>query len=238
MPYPVVSRAEARRFLIASFDGQSQSLPPVRTMNDGAEEDWEDIAELLFAKLFELTQKNDGQDKTIGGSAFEIAAAPVIHQILPRHLALADPEFWTWLVIYYGKPLVEWRYGESKNLKNFGVGGSTENFIFRLWLRAEIASDPAKPNDYSLAAIGDIDFWRSHIFRQRFTDATNFLRAWLNFQFPPEKAGKPRLKILEIRQLVSHIKRARTNLMFEIMTEERASEFIETEWAKLAASSE
>ena len=39
----------------------------------------------------------------------------------------------------------------------------------------------------------------------------------------------------DIRALAKHLKRARSNLMFELMSEHRASQFIENEWKRLAS---
>lgn len=238
MSYPVISRVDARNYLMASGeDVAAPPSPPIRMVAEGTDEDWESIASTVVAALSDLTNTVTEKDKEIGGSAFEIAASPIVHRLLPAHPALADPEFWMWLAITYGKEIVEWRYGGKADRKNFGVGGAGENFFYRLWLRAEIAYDPDNADEYELAKFGDIDFWRSHLFRQGYADARIFARALLKYQFPAEQARKPRLKTLEIRDLAKRLKRARTNLMFEIMNEPRAREFIEKEWATLAAPS-
>jgi hypothetical protein len=170
----------------------------------------------------------------IAGSQFEAQAAPLVHQLLPtQHPALADPEFWTWLAVTYCQPTLAWRYEGKRNLQNFGIGGAGENLLFRLWLRADIALKPDQKDQYELARHGDIDFWRSHIFRQGYGNARTFARALIEFQFPAEGGRKSRLKIHQIRALVKQLKRARSNLLFEVMSEARAVQFIQSEWDRL-----
>ena len=123
----------------------------------------------------------------------------VVHRSVPSHPALADPEFWTWLAISHGLEIIEWRYGKQPDLKNFGVGG----------LRARISFIPSlapgggrlrfsdKADAYELRRFGDIDFWRSHIFRQGYANVRTFARALLEFQFPAAHGRKPYLKIAQ-----------------------------------------
>lgn len=238
MTYPFFSKAEARAFL-AQLSTSHQSgdvgpaLPDVHVNPEGENVDWEAIAEDLQVRLVNLTASAGESNRKVG-SEFEIAAAPLLHELLPEHPALADPEFWIWLVISYGRDIVEWRYGGSSNHSNFGIGGAGENLFYRLWLRAEIGYSPDSDDAYQLARYGDIDFWRSHIFRQSYGDARLFARALLEFQFPASRSGKPRLKNLQIRSLAKHLKRARSNLMFEVMSHEQATRFIVAEWDRLA----
>ncbi|MBY3558578.1 hypothetical protein [Rhizobium laguerreae] len=241
MSYPFYSRAETRIYLTALFDngGYTESapaLPDVHFNPEGDDLDWEDLAENVQVAL-EKAISTLGADGKQAGSEFEASAAPLIHQLLPEHPALADPEFWIWLVVGYGREIIRWRYGETKNLSNFGIGGAGENLFYRLWLRAEIAHAPETDDPYRLARYGDIDFWRSHIFRQSYGDARVFARALLEFQYPASRNGKSRLKIIQIRSLAKHLKRARSNLMFEVMSAARATQFIESEWERLSSES-
>jgi hypothetical protein len=236
MSYPALSRADARTYLNAVKLGASPEQPLVRVVNEGEELDWESIADDLVARLSKLATGDAVKKRSDSrGAEFEIAAAPIIHQLLPMHEALADPDFWTWLGVIKGPTLVSWRYQEDPDPKNFGIGSPGENLLFRIWLRAEVALVPTASEPYELVGVGDIDFWRSHIFRQSYADARSFARALVEFQFPKEGGRKPRLSITEIRDLAKHLKRARTNLLFEIMDAERAKGFIESEWARLAS---
>jgi len=238
MPYPILGKTEARLYLQAAEAAAEESLPELpdaRMSDDGSDEDWDAIATDVRAELEKLIAQSSGKDGEVRGGAFEAAAGPAIHALLPNeHPALADPEFWVWLTLTHGLDVVDWRYPGKRNLKNFGVGGAGENFLYRLWLRAEIAHSPGAKDEYELSRVGDIDFWRSHIFRQGYGEVRPFARALVEFQFPAKKGRKARLKIDAIRALAKQLKRARSNLMFEVMSESRAAQFIESEWERLA----
>jgi len=240
MPYPILGKTEARLYLqaaeaAAAADGNAPELPDARTSDDGSDEDWDAIASDVRAELETLIVQSGGKEGEVKGGTFEAAAGPTIHALLPNeHPALADPEFWVWLTLIHGIDLVDWRYPGKRNLQNFGIGGAGENFLYRLWLRAEIAHSPGANDEYELSRVGDIDFWRSHIFRQGYGEVRSFARALVEFQFPEKRGRKARLKIDGIRALAKQLKRARSNLMFEVMSEGRAAQFIETEWERLA----
>lgn len=240
MPYPILGKTEARLYLqaveAATAAGETApEVPDARSADDGSDEDWDSIATDVRAALENLISQSSGKEGEVKGGAFEAMAGPAIHALLPHeHPALADPEFWVWLTLAHGRDVVDWRYPGKRNLKNFGVGGAGENLLYRLWLRAEIAHSPAAKDEYELSRIGDIDFWRSHIFRQGYGEVRPFARALVEFQFPAEKGRKARLKIDHIRALAKQLKRARSNLMFEVMSESRAALFIESEWERLA----
>lgn len=238
MSYPVLSRAEALKHL---FDLQADPLAnfgPVRTRPGGKDIDWEEISTSLQERLTALTKEIG--DVTNGGAfrKFERQAAILVHGMMPKHVALGDRDFWTWLTVTYFVDLVKWRYPGSTNTKNFGVGGAIENLLFRAWLRGEIAYMPDNSDPYALADLGDTDFWRSHIFRQDYACGREFAQALVNFQFPKALQGKPRLRISEIRELVKRLRTARSNLFVELMDERRATQFIETEWLKLEAATQ
>lgn len=238
MPYPVTSKAEARSYLLALESSNSAEaaipfLPPAHTVLGGTHENWEQFGRDIAVTLTGLTAEFTSSDGKPNGAEFEAAAGPEIHKLLPPHPALSNPEFWNWLTLNYGESIVRWRYGDIQNHKNFGVGAATENYLYRLWLRAEMVFKPGAPDPYELARVGDIDFWRSHVFRQRYGEARSFIRAFVEFQFPAGNPRKARLKIAQIREFAKHLKRARSNLTFELMSEARALHFIESEWERL-----
>lgn len=238
MPYPIVSKAEARHYLVVEEGADKPFLPQARQADDGPDLNWEALGAEIAATLLAMVDKHTTSKGKVEGSDFEAAASEEVHKRLPVHPALADAEFWIWLALTHCEEVIERRYAGSQNAKNFGVGGAGENLLYRLWLRAEIAYDVDAKDHYVLSRFGDIDFWRSHIFRQGYGDVRCFARALLEFQFPAKAKRKPRLKILEIRALAKHLKRARSNLFFEVMNDARAVAFIESEWVRLAPATE
>jgi hypothetical protein len=232
-----MSRSEARAYLLPSDEQAEPTLPEVRYSDDGTDEDWDAIGEELAKFLNGLLDSyKPSKGGAIGGGGFEAAATARVHEILPPHPALANPEFWIWLAVVHCRNVIDRRYGENRDPKNFGIGTAMENLLYRLWLRAELSVDDSRSDKYDLARRGDIDFWRSHLFRQGYGNCRTFARALISFQFPSDAGDKPRLKILQIRALAKQLKRARSNLMFELMNEARATSFIDSQWERIAST--
>jgi hypothetical protein len=172
------------------------------------------------------------------GAAFEALAAERVHGLVPKvPEAIADAGFWRWMAVAHFAPLIEWRYGSKSSgcaLNNYGIGSSSENFLFRLWLRGELGHDIAASDPYLFARRGDVDFWRSHVFRQSYANARQFGRALLKYQYPDPK-GPARLKTSAIRELVKRLRRVRMNRCFELMDEAACLRCIEDEAGKLAS---
>ncbi|TIL38584.1 DUF6339 family protein [Mesorhizobium sp.] len=236
MPYPIVSRAEARAYLFPKEEGSEPPLLQIRYSDDGSDENWDAIGAELADFLSALLDTYKPSNGAIGGGEFEAAATARVHESLPAHPALSNPEFWTWLAVAHCKGVIDRRYGQKGDPRNFGIGTAIENLLYRLWLRSEMAIDESRSDKYDLARRGDIDFWRSHLFRQGYGNVRTFARALISFQFPPDTGHKPRLKTIQIRELAKQLKRARSNLMFELMNEGRAATFIDSQWKRIASA--
>ena len=229
MPYPVLTKTDAKRALIAYGSGEPFELTPI-TKDLGDNCDWEEIADKLHNTLEKLKKKFPGKSKK---REFEVPAGIEIHKALPdHHPATADPVFWLWLVITRFMELVKWRYGKDADKANFGLGSANENFLFRLWQRADIGFEP-ETHSYELAELGDIDLWRSHIFRQSYAMNRSFTAALVRFQCPDGPTGKNRLNTKDIRALVKHLCKAQSNLVFETLDEAESAQYIEQEWDKI-----
>lgn len=235
MSYPALTRIDAKRILNAYGNGEDVARIPLFTKQLGAEADWEEIGNELYQALEGVRAAFPEPERDGGYRKFEILAGIEAHKLLPDHPATADPDFWTWLVIRNFIPLVLWRYGKTADTKNFGLGAAQENLLFRLWLRADIGFD-SETNTYKLAEYGDIDFWRSHIFRQSYADGRDFARALIKFQFPEGSDAKARLSVKQIRDFAKHLKKARSNLAVEVLNEAKSAQLIEREWKKLAGA--
>ena len=238
MPYPTLNRAEARAYFSSKEKGENPPLPAIRFCDEGPDVDWETTGNELVAALHKLAEKHKDKLGDLRGAEFEAEAGALAHGFLPDHPALADGEFWIWLALGHAYEIIRMRYPGKANPKNFGIGGASENLLYRLWLRGEVAYDSGEKDHYQLSRVGDVDFWRSHVFRQRYAEVRALCRALVRFQFPPEEGHKPRLKIDQIRALAKQLKRARSNMVFEVMTEGKARQFIESQWTELASQSE
>lgn len=137
-------------------------------------------------------------------------------------------------VQYYGH--VNEPASKDTGLPNYGIGARSENLLYRLWLRADLVLDEQSGDRYHLAKRGQIDFYRSHLFRQGYANARNFARALLRFQYPSDDAAAPRLKVDDIRELVKRLRRLRANLFLEILDEKECRKVIEDEAGRLPAA--
>jgi hypothetical protein len=235
MRYPAMSAPDAGLYLTAKRNGSavdSESL--VKFKGAGAEFDASFVEELRADLLALKAKWPDGLKNDAERNKFEGSAARLVHSVVPSEPeVLSDPEFWIWLAVVSFPDIVEWRYGNKQagtKPANYGVGSRTENLLYRLWLRAELVLDEQHEDRYHLVDAGQIDFYRSHLFRQGYANARTFARALLRFQYPKSDAA-PNLKILEIRELVKRLRRLRANLFLEILPEEECRAVIESEAA-------
>lgn len=241
MRYPIMKAADATTYLQAKRAGNpldADSL--VRYTGSGEEFDASFLEPLRSALTMTMASFPDGIKSKADPAAnvFEGKAARAIHQSLTLESeVLADPEFWIWLAVVQFPEVVEWRYRYGKEdslaqLANYGVASRTENLLYRLWLRAELVLDEEATDRYHLVESGQIDFYRSHLFRQGYANARNFARALLRYQYPKKSnPTEPKLKTLEIRDLVKRLRRMRSNLFLEILPEEDCRAVIEAEAA-------
>jgi len=240
MRYPTMTAGDANTYLTANRGGASLEVDSlVRIKGAGAELD-----QSFVSKLDDLrAQWPDGFKSKADPRAnlFEAKAARVVHSSVPPDAEmLADPEFWIWLAVVHFPDVVEWRYRYRKaeseaQLANYGVGSKTENVLYRLWLRAELVLDDGNKDRYHLCDAGQIDFYRSHLFRQGYANARDFAKALLRFQYPHADRSEPHLKTIAIRDLVKRLRRMRSNLFLEILPEDECRAVIEAEAAVVAA---
>jgi hypothetical protein len=227
MSYPTLNIADAVRYLNQKRSGGEPEPLTVGEVQHGEALDWDEIALELKTELSKL-QKEIGPIEGKGGgkgAQFEAKASEIVHRILPRqHPALFDPGFFLWLTVVHFYDLVQWRFGETGKLMNFGVANRVEGLMYRLWIRGEVGFDPKNKDPYILARRGDVDFWRSHIIRQSYANARCFAKALLAYQFSGEK-GK--MSIEQIRALAKRLRRAKTNMVVDLLEAAEATQFIE-----------
>jgi hypothetical protein len=240
MRYPVISTSDARRYLAARREGAKVPVESIVRIKGEALELDKGFVEAMRAELGQIRSRFPGTPKKGGDDAagFEAAASEAVHRLMPPCVeAVADRDFWLWLALAHFSDLVEWRYGNREggvDWKNYGIGASGENLLYRLWLRGELGLDENARDRYDLARRGEIDFWRSHLFRQGYANTRTFARALIRFQYPDGNQVRPKLRIGAIRELVKRLRRLRANLVTEILDELAALRLIEAEAAALA----
>ena len=234
MRYPIMTTADASAYLATKRTGNPIDLERLAKTRGTGTDLPQEFIENLRADLASLKGKYpQGLKGPKDANRFEADAARAIHQrvAVPAEI-LADADFWLWLAIAHFGDIVEWRYGNPElgtGLPNYGIGARSENLIYRLWLRADLVLDDQATDRYHLCKRGQIDFYRSHLFRQGYANARDFARALLRFQYPHADTAAPNLKVDQIRELVKRLRRLRANLFLEILDEDECRKVIEAE---------
>ena len=241
MRFPVLSAADASAYLFSKRSGSEADLDHLVKLRGEGKELSQDFVEGLREELAVIRAEfPEGLKNQKDGNRFEALAARAVHEGVPNHPeVVGDPDFWIWLAVVQFRDIVEWRYGnppEGTGLANYGIGARVENLLYRSWLRAELLLDEDARDRYHLSEAGQIDFYRSHLFRQGYANARNFARALLRFQYPHKDRAAPNLKVGQIRELVKRLRRLRANLFLEILEEGECRKVIEAEASVIAAS--
>ena len=128
-----------------------------------------------------------------------------------------------------GRKKADWIPGKQ----NFFSASARESLFYRLWIRGRLGCFPDEPEPYALARCGDVDFWRSHIFRQQSLEAEALRAEFIRFQFPDGPNEKPRLSQNKIRALIKRMRRAAANVVVDGLDREQSREFIERQWREM-----
>lgn len=242
MRYPIMTTTDATAYLASKRSGAPIDLELiVKTRGDGPELAQDFVADLIADMAAIKARFPEGVQSDKKANAFEAQAARAIHRRVTVEAAiLADADFWRWLAVAHFADIVEWRYGSPEGgtkLANYGIGARTENLLYRSWLRAELVLDEQASDRYHLCDRGQIDFYRSHLFRQGYANARDFARALLKYQYRGASEGaQPHLKLGQIRELVKRLRRMRSNLFLEILDEAECHKVIEAEAGRVLAA--
>jgi hypothetical protein len=234
MRYPYFDQQAARSYLLKKKEGGDPDKAEfVKFRGEG-----EDFPSSNFVTLREKlnTIRQQYPEKLSArsplGGKFEAEAFPIVHECIQGDLEMqGDPDFWIYVCLSEFADLIEWRYAAEENesaLANYGIGSRFESFFYRLWTRGDIGYDPKNPDKYALAKKGDMDFWRSHVHRQRYGNCRNLARALVNIQYP-EETGKPSLSTEEIRELAKRLRLIYANLEYSFLDLKQASSLIQKE---------
>ena len=176
----------------------------------------------------------------VSDETFEAHASEIVHKnLFFDSQAFSDPDFWIWLSVDKFYDLIKWRHPESKegkfNLKNFGIGSTSDNFLYRMWARADIAYDETEKTQdpYYLARKEGQDFYLSFIVRRRYANIRTVAQAFIRFYFVTHsEIAKKKISIDSnqpqqlYRLLGKSIQRLGANILFECMDFDQISNII------------
>lgn len=270
MPYPIVTE-DAGKLWFRRWQDECREAggrvspseaPKVETHPGGEPWDWEAGIAALTEDLLRLYEELKNLSADERNRVFESTAAVTLHETLPDHDALRDPQFWCWFATVPGRELIETRYPFKPNSapsdaplpaepnpdakppnylparKNFVGEKAQESLFFRLWIRAEMARhmEPGVEDAYDHARGASIDFWRSHLMRVLYAHHRPLLQAFVDFQFPGPERATPRLPIAQIRQLAKDIKKVCANVTVEALDRAQCQALIERVWVRTEAA--
>lgn len=253
--YPSTSLRQARAFM--GFDkwdvpsiGEDTEYSSVR--GDGSDEVWdaiENLADALKPLVMADTVK----------PSFDAVAREIVHRNLAQidESVLSEADFWRYLSSVRFRDIVSKRHPlTKKSLSNDGIDGNWANFgaqrsdvreslFFRLFVGAELSYDTELPQDpYHLARIHDVDLWQSHIVRILSGDNPEYVRSLLRWFAVRDswyaKHDELNVKKLfakfddapetkHLRDLVKRVRRIRSNVVHEFLTESEVLEIVEHE---------
>jgi hypothetical protein len=234
MRYPFFDQQAARNYLIRKKAGGDPGKAEfVKFKGEG--EDFPIFSFVALREKLDMLRRQYPEKlsaRSPQGGKFEAEAFPFVHEYIKGDLEMhGDPDFWVYVSLGEFADLIEWRYAAEENesaLANYGIGNRFESFFYRLWMRGDIGYEPKKTDKYVLAKRGDMDFWRSHVHRQRYGNCRNLARALVSIQYPDE-TGKPALPTEDIRELAKKLRLIYANLEYSFLDSKQASSLIKME---------
>ena len=250
--YPTTSLKQARSYLTAVRD--TGKIPTavddyVRYRGSGSDETEDALQGLehdLRAYAGDISIKPE----------FDALAREVVHRNLVGlpDVVLADADFWRYLSSVRFHSLVARRHppnaksravdGIDGNWDNFGAKSSSvrESLMFRLFVGADLAYVPGDVSDpYELCRIADVDLWQSHIVRVMSGDNPVYVRELLRwFRRRDEwyeglsdvdvemlfSTFGENPKTRHLRDLVKRIRRLRSNVIHEVLSDVEVTDLI------------
>ena len=233
MTYPAASKVETEKY-VAGRRTHELARSDLHAEQRGGEfdGDYEAIIDVLDDLLAEWESTDTSRMKSDQAKdALEGKLAVTLHKVLvdlPGSV-LSDRDFWRYCAAHLFE-LVEWRNGNGCSLSNYGaetVSGIRECMPHRMFDRANIAYRggvaAGDKNPYTLATFGASDVWRSHILRVQNGNAPIVAHEILG----DVKAGN--LKTDVIRPFIRYVRRARANVMFEVLDRQQARDLVDRE---------
>lgn len=237
MSYPCLDKSAAEKLLAAYRDnGIYDALRYVKLEGSGENE----VEGVSFSRLHNDLKtifvgprpKGESED-----AYFEMMACSVVHRTLNKIsiAAATDPKFWMWVTFASaGKKmvdLVDQRFKKGERIPaevNFGI--TTRPYVYdglyaRLWWRAYRFFDRSAANPYELAERGDIDFWRSHILKQTFSQADCMAKAFIKFILPEHKRSSG-WDVPLMRSVAKKLKARYTSCCYESLDEEQCKQIL------------
>jgi hypothetical protein len=245
MTYPTSTRANTSRYVTGRFNGSLSALDFAPAYNESDSVDWVGDIEATLDRVMDAWV--DAGPKSIKDPNAKDAVEGELSVILYEGLkdlpgrVLTDRDFWRYCSAYL-YDLIKWRQ-PSKTVPPFltyfgcaseGIG--RECVPHRMFDRAYIArtgGEQAGDRDpYLLARFGAADMWKSHILRVLNGNAPLIVHEFMS----DVASGKLGIGDRVTREMISNLRRVRSNVLFEVVEDFQARELVDQETERACAA--
>lgn len=240
MTYPALSKAETEKYVAGRREETlTQNDLHAEQRGHESEGDYEEVIDLLDSlldewKTLDLNKVKSDQAKDSVEGRYAVLLHKSFHT-LPGSV-LSDRDFWRYCAAHLFE-LVEWRNGIGCSLDNYAAKTAStvrECMPHRMFDRANIAYKGGlavgDKDPYALAKFGASDVWRSHILRVLNGNAPIVAHEIL------ADVKKGSLKTDIVRPFVRNVRRARANMLFELLDIQHARDLVARETNRVLES--
>ncbi len=242
--YPILTLSNAVAYLDERRrnNGESSQRPTVdnRTHQDDAGLDVTAITTRAVSELLvDFQRLRNDFDTQNGADALEVHLIPSFYEtlcVLPPEV-LSDADFWRFLAI--ATPLIEWVEWRDRNRKgskpwpampadqSYGAHSHSlhrDTVPYRMFMRGNISvvafEAGATTSPTELAEYAGSDFWKSHILR----GLTSYSPTVVASAIGARQSGA--LSSGQVRDFFPHLRRLRTNILFDVLDAEAAEALV------------
>lgn len=244
MTYPIATRTYTSGYVSGRFDGSLTPLNFSAAYNESDAQDWvEEIERTLDKVLDAWTSAGPEAVKDPNAKdAIEGDLSVILYEGLkglPGRV-LTDRDFWRYCSAYM-YDFIRWRQPSASVpafLVYFGcstAGIGRECVPHRMFDRAYIArmggEHAGYEDPYALARFGAADMWKSHILRVLNGNAPLVVHEFMS----DVTAGRLGIGDRVTREMISNLRRVRSNVLFEVVEDFQARDLVDQETERARA---
>ncbi|KMO75870.1 hypothetical protein [Mycolicibacterium obuense] len=241
--YQAVTKADTAAYVVGRQDGSLSANDYKVTFRGSQADDFVDEVEDALERVLAGWRARDASKDRLDQARDELEGqlSQELHigfEHLPASV-LTDKDFWRFCSAYLYDFIV-WRQPSNAVTALLPYFGAASNGLgrecvpHRMFDRAQIVKTggdlAGDPDPYSLARFGAADVWKSHILRVANGNAPVVVREMLT----DVKTGK--LKTHVVRTFVKNLRRARSNVLFEVLNQPQARDLVDRERARTLSS--
>ena len=217
---PTLTLDEAKKAWDLNIKGNQTELQNIKAIYVGEGKHLSDVEIEPLKDRFEEIKNKIGDKGKDRAAHLESQLVPVIHEFMDDKSDLANvtnPGFWLWIsnraLDGYFWNYIRWRYHptnptEIPDKMNFSFQvRQSEGLLYRCWLRGQMLCGQGSKDKYNNAMRGNVDFWRSHVFRTNIGSNPQMILAMLDLIFPEPgyRLNQKELSTTRIRNIAKQL---------------------------------